>query len=324
MNGASAKVAVLVVRDATLPNGAAELVADATDVVLVGDGLREAFLGLPGLDAQVWGWEIGNGPLASLIPALCRSLMGLDDGAGPAVVVMSCGPDGRFIGPGLAHHLRWPFVAQAVEAEPGRATQLLPDGMRVQELAIDGPFVATLLCGTSSPIMPTSNEHHAVTLRQLLELGSIESDQPEAVLAGEVVSLGELPAVVSTMDLGDADRIIAAGAGLGESERLVLLAAVGERIGAAMGATRVLADRGWVSHRRQIGTTGVAVNPKLYLAFGISGASQHTGGLGQPQHVVSVNRDASCPMMAMADLAVVADAPEVLQELAKLLEVEVP
>jgi electron transfer flavoprotein alpha subunit len=60
----------------------------------------------------------------------------------------------------------------------------------------------------------------------------------------------------------------------------------------------------------------------MYLAFGVSGAVHHLSGLGQPAHVVSVNVDAACPMSAMADLAVVADAPATLEALARLLGVE--
>ena len=85
-----------------------------------------------------------------------------------------------------------------------------------------------------------------------------------------------------------------------------------------MGATRVITDRGWVEHQRQIGTTGVVVDPSLYVAFGISGAVQHTAGLGAPDHIISVNTDPHCPMMQMADLAVVADANAVLDELEAL------
>ena len=72
-----------------------------------------------------------------------------------------------------------------------------------------------------------------------------------------------------------------------------------------------------MSYDRQIGTTGVTVGPELYVAFGISGAAQHVGGLGAPEHVVSVNTDPSCPMTLMADLGIVADAPAVLAELAE-------
>jgi electron transfer flavoprotein alpha subunit len=126
-----------------------------------------------------------------------------------------------------------------------------------------------------------------------------------------------LPADTATMDLAEAERIVAGGAGLDGSERFVQLAVVGARLGAATGATRVVTDRGWVGHERQIGTTGVAVDPQLYLAFGISGAVQHTAGLGDPAHVVSVNTDPYCPMMQLADLAVVSDANAVLDELAR-------
>ena len=73
---------------------------------------------------------------------------------------------------------------------------------------------------------------------------------------------------------------------------------------------------------RQIGTTGVVVDPRLYIAFGISGAVQHTSGLGQPDHIISVNTDAHCPMMQMSDLAIVADANDVLEALASRLSSE--
>ena len=82
----------------------------------------------------------------------------------------------------------------------------------------------------------------------------------------------------------------------------------GRRLHASVGATRVVTDAGLVSHERQIGTTGVSVNPRCYVAFGISGAAQHLGGIGDPEHIVAANLDASCPMMAMADLALVTDA----------------
>ncbi len=89
-----------------------------------------------------------------------------------------------------------------------------------------------------------------------------------------------------------------------------------------MGATRVITDRSWVHHDRQIGTTGVVVDPVLYLSFGVSGAVQHTAGLGHPDHIISVNVDPHCPMMAMSDLAVVADANETLTELLRLLDAD--
>jgi electron transfer flavoprotein alpha subunit len=121
------------------------------------------------------------------------------------------------------------------------------------------------------------------------------------------------------MDLAEAPRIVAGGAGLAQAERYMQLERIATALGASMGATRVITDRGWVEHERQIGTTGVVVDPRLYVAFGISGAVQHTSGLGAPDHIVAVNTDATCPMMQLADLAIVSDANAVLDELEHLL-----
>jgi len=127
------------------------------------------------------------------------------------------------------------------------------------------------------------------------------------------------PPDVATMDLAEAPRIVGGGAGLDSAQRFAQLHRVASALNASMGATRVVTDRGWVHHDRQIGTTGVVVGPRLYLAFGISGAVQHTSGLGDPDHIVSVNTDPHCPMMQLADLALVADANAVLDALERRL-----
>jgi electron transfer flavoprotein alpha subunit len=129
-------------------------------------------------------------------------------------------------------------------------------------------------------------------------------------------------------DLAEARRIVGGGGGLvpaGADGTAVmrLLTDVATALEASAGATRVVTDAGWMPYDRQIGTTGVAVSPELYLAFGISGAAQHVTGLGAPEHVVSVNTDPSCPMTLMADLGIVGDAPAVLAELAERLGVTV-
>jgi electron transfer flavoprotein alpha subunit len=84
----------------------------------------------------------------------------------------------------------------------------------------------------------------------------------------------------------------------------------------------VATDAGWTGYERQIGTTGVTIDPELYIAFGVSGATQHVGGLGSPRHIISVNTDPSCPMTAMADLGLVTDARRLLIELGRRLGAE--
>ena len=96
-------------------------------------------------------------------------------------------------------------------------------------------------------------------------------------------------------------------------------ATVADALGLTLGATRVVTDWGWLPFERQIGTTGVMVSPHVYVALGISGAVQHTAGLGEPERMASVNTDGSCPMASAADLNIVADARAVLLALADRL-----
>jgi electron transfer flavoprotein alpha subunit len=216
---------------------------------------------------------------------------------------------------------------------------------------VEGPFVATLLPGSRSALVAgdtggaSSNGasaagrsgasaagRNAVTVAA----GTAESSAPEAArgrdatvvrglepLAGSDVADAEVLEVMeadpAVMDLAEASRILAAGAGIGGPEHLAQLQLVAAKLGASVGATRVVTDAGWLGHDRQIGTTGVSVRPRCYVAFGVSGAAQHVGGLGAPKHIISVNLDRSCPMMAMADLALVSDAREVLDVLARRL-----
>ena len=225
--------------------------------------------------------------------------------------MLPASPDGRDLAPRIAHVLDRPLVAGAVSIAPERITVPRRGGLELHVLA-----VATAVRGDAPAGCPrcragqSTLDGRAATRRAVV-LERRERPDPTIVAVH--------PPDVTTIDLTEADRIAAGGAGLDSAERFEQLARVAAAIGGAMGATRVITDRGWVGHERQIGTTGVVVSPELYLAFGISGAVQHTSGLGDPRHVISVNVDPHCPMMQMSDLAVVSDANAVLDELELLL-----
>jgi electron transfer flavoprotein alpha subunit len=182
-------------------------------------------------------------------------------------------------------------------------------GLVLEHVAADGPVVVTLLAGVRG------------TQARRRELPAAQSAEVGLPAAHDAAVLEVAPPDPGTMDLAEARRILAGGAGLRGPADFALLADVATALGASMGATRVVADLDWVAHERYIGTTGVAVDPDLYVALGISGAIQHITGLGAPRHVISVNTDPSCPMMAMADLALVTDAPGLLEALAERLGV---
>ena len=151
-------------------------------------------------------------------------------------------------------------------------------------------------------------------------LAEVRDKVSREMLASWPVKPNEMSPDAASIDLSEAPRIICGGAGIQTSSSFHTLFDIADELGASVGATRVITDRSWVEHQRQIGTTGVVVNPQLYIALGVSGAVQHTSGLGQPEHIVSINTDPHCPMMQLADLGIVSDANEVLPALLAALQ----
>ena len=118
-----------------------------------------------------------------------------------------------------------------------------------------------------------------------------------------------------TLDV--APMIFSGGLGLGSRAAFARLALLAERCGAMLGASRGAVAAGYADYRFQIGQTGVSVQPKLYVAFGISGAVQHLSGILRAGQIVAVNTDPRAPILEYADYAVIADANQVIEKLLK-------
>jgi len=322
-------LAVVVVRDGQLPAGADEAAAEAGGAVLLaGSGTREA-AGQLAAASRAWLLELPAAGPAALASALARLLAGVD------MVLLPESPDGRDLAPRLAVALGRGLLAGAVRCAPDEVEVTRLDDRLSVRVGVDGPVVVTLRPGSRGQPPPAgpaeiralSDPGAAASTGAGAGIGAAAGSGPGA--APDAESIEVLQPEPATADLAEARRIVGGGAGLvpaGADGAAVmrLLAEVGSALQASAGATRVVTDAGWMSYDRQIGTTGLSVSPELYIAFGISGAAQHVGGLGAPEHVVSVNTDVSCPMTAMADLGIVADAPAVLAELARQLGVTAP
>ncbi len=117
------------------------------------------------------------------------------------------------------------------------------------------------------------------------------------------------------MDLTAAERIVSVGRGIGEKEKIAVVEALAQAMGAELAASRPICDAGWLPMERQVGSSGQTVAPKLYVAVGISGAIQHLVGMKGAKTIVAINRDANAPIFEIADYGIVGDLFEVVPAL---------
>jgi electron transfer flavoprotein alpha subunit len=227
----------------------------------------------------------------------------LIDQVQPSAVVAAGTNRGNEVLAHLAARRDLPFAANCIAVgSDGNVTRVRWGGSLLEEARID----ADLKLLSVAPHMVEATTVNGGT-------ANVESFEPtlgDAEFVVRVVEHAETPS--AGISLAEAKVVVSGGRGVGSADGFGMLEELAGLLNAAVGCSRVVTMAGWRPHTDQVGQTGTKVAPDLYIACGISGATQHIAGCKGAKKILAINSDAEAPILASADYAVIGDLAEVV------------
>jgi electron transfer flavoprotein alpha subunit len=274
----------------------------------LGGPLHALSIGQPGTELGAYGVEtlhiVEDDRLSAYAPAAWAAcLEQLLGRLSPTAVVAAGTNRGNEVLGHLAARRDLPFAANviAVGSDDG-VTRVRWGGSLLEEARIHGDV--KLLTVAPHMVEASTVNGGSSTVE------AFDPDLTEADLAVRVVEHAETPS--AGISLAEAKVVVSGGRGVGSADGFGMLEELAGLLNAAVGCSRVVTMAGWRPHTDQVGQTGTKVAPDLYIACGISGATQHIAGCKGAKKILAINSDAEAPILSSADYAVIGDLAEVV------------
>jgi electron transfer flavoprotein alpha subunit len=255
--------------------------------------------------------------LGSYTPdAYCVALQQLVGGARPRYVLLPHTYQVRDFAPKLAAVLSCAFasdcIAARLESDHLILTRQLFQGKLNADISFDGPspYFVSVQAGSypADNVIKGASPSEIEDFQVAIDAANIRTKPLERFRESK-----------RSVDLTQAEIIVAVGRGIKEQENLALVEKLAEALGAEVGGSRPICDNGWLPMERQIGSSGQTVAPKLYVALGISGAIQHLVGMKGSRTVVAINKDANAPIFEISDYGIVGNLFDIVPALTEEL-----
>jgi len=232
----------------------------------------------------------------------------------PDILLIGATSRGRELAPRLARRLKAGLTADCTMLEIDPDEKILLQ----TRPAFGGNVMATIASRYSRPQMATVRPG---------VMQPCECEGSQAEIINHLVKVPETPAVAAAkvlevvreakrkVRLNEAKVIVAGGRGTGGEMGFKLIEKLAEGFGGEVAGTRIAVEEGWVPVERQVGQTGQAVRPELYIACGISGAVQHRAGMQDSRYIIAINKDPGAPIFSVADWGIVGDLHQIIPEM---------
>jgi len=323
-------------KDGELPEPSLEVIGEArrladqgtgerVTVVLLG-GRARALAAIPaqyGAHRVLWAEEERfSRYMPEVLTDILAGMIGRHD---PAIFLFAATDAGKDLAPRVAARVKACLFPNCDRLERSS------DGFLVHTRLTHGRKVhVTAQCRNARPQMATI-EPGVARKRKVSSPGETEPPEVVEVLPGDypgdypgdqgerIKVIDSIKADPRTVDIADAERIVAGGKGACEGENFRWISGLADAIGASVGGSRTAVDLGFIHRDRQIGQSGKTVSPRLLISCGISGAPAHVVGMRESGTIIAINSDRHAPMLKLADLAVVGDLREILPALIERL-----